>query len=392
MGRRRKGTVEARANSIRINFAFAGKRCRETLDLAPTPQNLRAAERRLAEINKQIDLGIFMLSTPQEESEASGLRADMTVREWAGQWLPTLRKARATMLGYKSDLNNFWLPALGDKPMRRVLPLDIEKIIAEKLKTASPKRINNLLDPLRLMFKAAVDNRVIETSPAAAVSNEAFQRKKPDPFRREEMEAILGHMRERQPEVIFNYFTFAFATGMRPSELIALRWGDVDWAASQIKVCRARVRFEEKDTKTNKERDVDLNTRALGALIAQKKHTFLRGPDAPIFCTPEGKPWQSERLQRDDYFYPALKVVGVRKRQPRCTRHTCASLLLSSGLAVVWVANQLGHSVQTLLTNYAKWIPQGGQEIAKASDVFRAPGPHLIPDIAPVLPPQRSGD
>ena len=48
------------------------------------------------------------------------------------------------------------------------------------------------------------------------------------------------------------------------------------------------MRHEEKGTKTHQVRDVDLNDLALVALIDQKPHSFMRGPDAVIFCSPEG--------------------------------------------------------------------------------------------------------
>jgi hypothetical protein len=60
-------------------------------------------------------------------------------------------------------------------------------------------------------------------------------------------------------------------------------------------VRHAQVRHEEKGTKTHQIRDVDLNDLALAALIAQKPHSFMQGPDAVIFCSPEGKRWLSER-------------------------------------------------------------------------------------------------
>jgi integrase len=51
--------VEARSKSIRLNFTWGGKRRREGLDLAPTPANLRAAAKLVAQINHEIKIGVF---------------------------------------------------------------------------------------------------------------------------------------------------------------------------------------------------------------------------------------------------------------------------------------------------------------------------------------------
>ncbi len=66
----------------------------------------------------------------------------------------------------------------------------------------------------------------------------------PDPFTPDEMEEILDHLREHAPEQVWNWYMFAFGTGVRPSEQTALQWDDIDWNHRTIRVRRARVRGE----------------------------------------------------------------------------------------------------------------------------------------------------
>jgi integrase len=168
---------------------------------------------------------------------------------------------------------------------------------------------------------------VIEVSPLAKVKNRKHQKPPPDPFTREEMDMILTHMEDHYPHVIHDYFQFSFATELRPSEVIALRWGDIDWNRRTVTVSRAHVRHQEKGTKTHNVRDVDLNDMAVAALTRQKVATFMKGPNAHVFCSPESKPWLSERRLREDYFHPALKGCGVRLRKAYNTRHTFATIV-----------------------------------------------------------------
>ena len=53
---------------------------------------------------------------------------------------------------------------------------------------------------------------------------------------------------------------------------------------------------------------------------------------------------------------PVLRALGVRYRPPYNCRHTYATICLMSGLNPAFIAQQLGHSVQMLLSTYARWL------------------------------------
>ena len=143
---------------------------------------------------------------------------------------------------------------------------------------------------------------------------------------------------------------------MRPSEAIALRWGDIDFTRGLARVKRARTFGQEHETKTFKVRDVELNSRALSALAKQKQHTFLKGEY--VFENPvTGAPYSEERPLRRAYWNPTLKALGMHERNFYQTRHTYATLNLMAGANPMWVAKQMGHAnMQMILTVYSKWI------------------------------------
>lgn len=64
---------------------------------------------------------------------------------------------------------------------------------------------------------------------------------------------------------------------------------------------------------------------------------------------------------------PILKELGIRYRRPYNCRHTYATICLMSGLNPAFIAQQLGHSVQMLLSTYARWINSANdwQELEK---------------------------
>ena len=57
----------------------------------------------------------------------------------------------------------------------------------------------------------------------------------------DEAELVLDDMRKHYDEQVWNYFEFAFFTGLRPEEQIALRWSDLDTRLNTIRIQRAKT-------------------------------------------------------------------------------------------------------------------------------------------------------
>lgn len=147
-------------------------------------------------------------------------------------------------------------------------------------------------------------------------------------------------------------------------------------------MCRAIVLGDEKDTKTSRIRHIDLTDFAMEAFIRQKKHTFMRDPNGPIFCNPEGEPWPNEKRQRQRFFHPTLRACGIRGRDAYNTRHTFATINLMAGINPNYIANQLGHTTTAMLfQRYAKWIPgaDDGRSASQMDSAFAGSGGRIGP-------------
>lgn len=100
---------------------------------------------------------------------------------------------------------------------------------------------------------------------------------------------------------------------------------------------------------------------ALEALIAQKTFTFLE--NKKIFHNPNTqKAWLLDGHIRGRHWTPLLKKAGVRYRNLYQTRHTYASMLLSAGENMLWVAKQMGR-YEMVIKTYGKWIPNSDSEV-----------------------------
>jgi len=378
--------VTIRPNSIRLSFTLRGKTHRETLTLnglpmAPTAANIKHAHRVIAEIRGKIKHGTFVLADYFPDSPHAGVGSAVTKSfgDMGDLWLKTKgRLAPKTKNQYRNAMG-VWKALLGaDTPMNELT----HGTVAAKIGStdwASAKLLNNYLIVLRGVFALAarelkVDNAIdgIENSPHQGVP--------PDPLSTAEMELVLRDLKKHYSPQVWAYFEFAFMTGLRPEEAIALRWSDIDWNNGTARVERARTAEGVKAMKTYQSRDVDLVERAIAALKVQKEHTFLK--DGEIFANPvTGKPWHDERSQRDHYWKPSLRRCGIRARRAYQTRHTYATNALAGGVNPTYVSRQMGHkNAKMLFTIYAKWIDGAdrGREKAKLEAMLK--GAEIAPE------------
>jgi len=150
-------------------------------------------------------------------------------------------------------------------------------------------------------------------------------------------------------------FTQDSITGMRPNEMLALKWLHVDFEMRCITVREGRVQGIEGPPKTlSAYRDIDMLDPLYEIL---KRHRETTPPDAVYaFPAKNGKPINVDNL-RNRVWYPALEKAGLRKRTMYQTRHAFASLMLSHGEDPLWVARMLGHTTLNMIfRHYGKFI------------------------------------
>jgi integrase len=375
MGRKGSG-VEIRENSIRLTFVFGGEACRETLraggkPMPPTPANIKYATRLAADIRRRLKLGTFSYAEFFPDSAKADEGAPATFGSLAQLWMDSKGQLEAATRDQYGTAVRFWKGLLGESTAVRDLTYQVLAARIGKHPWPSAKAHNNYLIALRGIFAFEYSGRRSGENPMIGIKNLKVVKKLPDPLTANERDQILVDMETRYDQRIWAYFAFAFYTGMRPEEIIALRWSDVDFQTGIARIQRVRTfKGTERDgSKTHAERDVDLVAMAMEALKAMKPYTFLKrdeqGNEADIFENPvTGRAWHDERSQRDHYWQPTLKRLGIRRRRPYSTRHAYCTVALMRGVNPAYIASQAGHSVKMLLEKYARWIPgaDGGSE------------------------------
>lgn len=367
--------VEFIGKSIRIRFTWNKKRCCETLPFPQTTKGIAAAEGLRSQV-KQLDrLGALTTEKYIElfPTTRSGAVSQMPIFfDYAQEWLNSLQIVESTRKNYRSTMQNYWIPHLAHMPIDAISPVLMRKIV-NGIEWTSPVRRKNAVRLVTSLFNQAVSDELIQRNPARSIPATRVVKRELDPFSRAEAGAVIAKLYEVTSglQAIYAcFFEFSFYTGMRPGEAMALRWSEVDTRNRTARVCRIRIYGKIKErTKTKTSREVLLNDQALQALEKARPLTAAR---SDYVFAPEGSGDKSELYVRSEtgpkrYWLLALRKLGMRHRRMYDTRHTYATMCLMAGMNPAFIASQLGHSVQILLSTYARWIssPNDWSELEK---------------------------
>jgi integrase len=356
----------------------SGKRKQQWVSVKGTKKE---AEKRLAELLHQIDTGTFMKP------------GKTTLAEYLERWLkdyvwPNL--APRTAEGYQYITRIHLIPCLGNILLTQLKPEHLQKYYSEKLLHGrwdnkgglSPRSVRHHHMVLHCALQSAVKWGLIQRNPADAVTPPKAH--KPEIQTWDEYE-ICRFLETTKESTYYPIFYLALFTGLRRSELLALRWQDVDSIYCQIYVSRSMHHLktgelifrQPKSTKGNRTVALSPSTiemlreyrekRAAEAVMLEKPIT----DNDLVFCHPNGSPLLPDTISHA--WDKAVRRAGLRVIRLHDARHTHASYMLKQGIHPKIVQERLGHSsIQVTLDTYSHVAP-GIQEKAAArlDDVFK---------------------
>jgi integrase len=210
-------------------------------------------------------------------------------KEWAS--IHSKKVKHSTWRDYRSSMNLHVLPAFKDFIIEDITYLDIEKFMAQ-LECGS-KRINNILIPMRSVFKMAHKNGYVPDNVMLKVDNRSVELPDIFPFTYDEAVKVIDAI----DPFYRPYTAVRFFTGMRCEEINALLWSDYKTTMStghKIHINKAYVYGVDCPPKTKKsKRYIDCLDFVVDALEEQRK---LSKTKKHIFLTKDG-----DRMNPDHY-------------------------------------------------------------------------------------------
>lgn len=349
---------------------YKGTRCRETMNIQPTKANIKYVANLRAEILNKIARNEFNYAEYFPESklakrlgmieEIQNIQCSELLKRQLNIYAKRVsndRMSPSTYEGYRKIIVGKLVPIFGHLNVKDITAPVIMKWVISLNVTS--KTINHHLTLLKHLLDDALNNGLITESPMGKI---AFKKLidetatpsdyNPEPFNDTEKQTIIDSATGQLKNII----QFGFWSGLRTSELIALKWADIDFKEKIAHIKRAKVCNVEKSTKTKSGlRTIILLPKAFQALINQLEYT----PGSEyVFHNPNtNRPWSSSS-KFSSTWKRLLSTLNIKYRNCYQMRHTYASTLLSKGENTLWVSTQMGHvDTDMIIKRYGRWIP-----------------------------------
>jgi integrase len=325
---------------------------------------------------------------------------EITLSAYAARWLGQIAsdlKAN-THRSYSETLERYILPELGRVKVRALHRGLIKDLLARKRNDGLSKNTVRVIRAvLSVLLGDAVDDAIIASNPALQLGRRRRKRadsltqaerlRKLRPMSREQLAVFLQTAQRPEHRRLYPLFLALARAGLRPGEAFGLQWDDVDLVERTIRIERSYSHGEIGTPKTGAGRAVDMSQQLAGALrrleIERTEEKLRRGwtsVPAWVFCSEVGTPMDLYNATR--VFKRVLKAAKLPNFRLYDLRHTFASLLLTQGAPITYVAAQLGHSKPTTtLQWYAHWLPTSRRTFVDALDEG-AGHPEAIADAA----------
>ena len=337
------------------------------------------AERRLNELQAELFKGTFV--KPQK----------VTVGEYLTDWLENTARIQispTTYRGYRYIINRHLIPALGGMYLSNLNGPIIQRYYAQKLKeprldgkpgTITARTVSSHHRVLHRALRSAVTCGLISRNMADDTEPPSPENKEIKPMTVSQMNTFLTKLKGSSYYELF--YTMLF-TALRRSEILALRWQDIDLHNGQLTVNRVvhyiNRQFIFREPKTEKSKATialtpstvtlleDFKQRRAGEYILLGKE--LQGADL-AFCGIDGLPLSPDTISR--YWQRFVNRIGMPGIRLHDARHTHATLMLKGGVNIKVIQERLRHTrIETTLNVYSHVLPGMQEGAAKIFDEF----------------------
>jgi integrase len=286
-----------------------------------------------------------------------------TVGEYLERWFETSVRGsvrESTYKSYRRQVRRYVVPAIGGVKLKCLSAMHVQGMYRSMLdRGLSSRTVQYTHAVLRRALKQAMRWGLIPRNVCEEVDRPQLKRDEIQPLDREQSRRLLQAAKDNR---LYAMYVVAVTAGLRPGELLALRWSDVDLEAGTLQVNRALSDSEFAAPKTPRSRrKIELSNTARVALRAHRKRQLeermqkagLWKDHGLVLPSTVGTPLSHRNVVRS--FKALLKRAGLPASiRLYDLRHTCATLLLNGNVHPKYVQELLGHaSISQTLDTYS---------------------------------------
>ncbi len=293
-------------------------------------------------------------------------------RDYAEQWraVQVHRPSTATQVEIYLRLHAY--PRIGNRPIGSVRRSEIQALVKNRTGELAPGSVELLYRWVSTIFKAAVTDRLIASSPCVRIALPKGTSEEVVPLGIDKVEALADAVPERYRALII----LGAGMGMRQGECFGLTVDRVDFLRRQVTVDRqlsaVRSGVPEFGPPKSKAgfRTIPM-PETVSAALAAHLAGHARGPEGLIFTNALGAPLRRSAVGTM-WHRAATKAELPRGATFHDLRHFYASLLIAAGCSVKVVQRRLGHqsAIETLDTYGHLWPDSEDETRIAVDDVF----------------------
>jgi integrase len=327
---------------------ITGKRQRKYVYASTRPE----CRRKVNELIEQIENHSLLDSTK------------VTFRDYAKKWLETYCEGLSptTKDGYRKSVLVYAGKYIGNAIISKILPIHIQEMINAFSKNHSVKTCRNLVGDINGVFKYAVLNKLIKFNPCIGIKIKSNKEKYMyNIYTEEQFNKLLDLVTGTSIEIPI---ILGALCGMRLSEVMGLKWNDIDFDKHIINIRRANVfvgsTVIEKNTKTNNSyRKIVAPDYVIERLKEYRGFGY-------IYPKKDGGPEHGGNFRLR--FANFLKKNELPKTRFHDLRHFSATMMLKKGVPDKIAADMLGHANTNITKKYQHIIDNMENRPAKALD------------------------
>lgn len=319
-------------------------------------------------------------------ADGEPLGYDYTLAEWLEEWLGLCAVRglrRNTVAGYRRVLGLYVSAELAARDLRAIRAREINRMYQQLLTSGrrygsgglSAATVRQLHTLLQKALSDAVRLELLDRNPALAADPPSRRAARAPAFAiwsPAELRAFLDAVRTDEHYAALHLAAF---TGLRRSELLGLRWRDLDLGAGQLQVVQTVVLVDWKAEFGPPKTDRSRRLVALDRNTVEVLHQYRRSvesacgakvlnPNGLIFAEQDGSPIHPAMFAY--HFQRLIKRAGVPRIRFHDLRHSHASHALAAGVHPKIVSERLGHSsISITLDLYSHTLPGLQREAAE---------------------------